>query len=89
MFTLLVILYVNKLWKLQQKVVYCLSNACRAWYLRVNNEFIELGAKVSKYDKAFYIWTWKCIVQGIVLLHVDDIVWVRSKSFTLMLIMSN
>ena len=81
MFKLLVILYINKLWKLQ-KVIYGLSNASGAWYLRVNDEFIKLGVAVSEYDKRFYIRTQNSILQGIILVHVDNFVWAGSKSFT-------
>ena len=70
----------NNIWKLQ-KVIYGLCDAPRAWYIRVNDEFIKLGAKVSKYDKAFYIWTQNNILHGIMIVHVDDFIWAGSKFF--------
>ena len=41
-------------WKLK-KVVYGLSDASRAWYLRVVNELSELGGRVSTSDKALFL----------------------------------
>ena len=42
-------------WKLN-KVVYGLSDASRAWYLRVVNELSKLGERVSISDKALFLW---------------------------------
>ena len=70
----------NKLWMLQ-KVVYGLCDASRAWYLRVNDEFKKLGGKVSKYDKAFYIWIHDNQLVGIMVIHVDDFIWAGNENF--------
>ena len=39
----------NKVWKLQ-KCVYGLADACRYWYLPVEEELLKLGAKISSID---------------------------------------
>ena len=70
----------DKLWKLQM-VIYCLWDASRAWYLWVNEKFQKLGAKVSKYDKAFYIWIQNNKLVGIIVVHVVDFIWAGSKEF--------
>ena len=61
--------------------IYGLCDASRAWYLRVNGEFQKLGATVSKYDKAFYIWIKSNKITGIIVVHADDFTWAASKEF--------
>ena len=46
--------FVGKLWRLK-KTVYGLSDAARAWYLRVKSELISLGVKVSTYDSSVHL----------------------------------
>ena len=70
----------GKLWRLK-KVVYGLSDASRVWYLRVFGELKKLGASVSKYDRAVFIWKNGNTVEGILAAHVDDFLWVGSDEF--------
>ena len=70
----------GKLWRLK-KVVYGLSDASRIWYMRVVDELSNLGVKLSKYDKALFLWQMKGQVDGILLVHVDDFLWAGSEMF--------
>ena len=69
----------GKLWKLR-KAVYGLSDASRVWYLRVVDELKRLGASVSAYDKAFFIWN-DGTLQGLIAVHVDDFIWCGTSKF--------
>ena len=64
-----------------QMVIYCLWDASRVLYLWVNDKFQKLGAKVSKYDKAFYVWIQNNKLIGIIVVHVVDSIWAGSKEF--------
>ena len=70
----------GKLWKLK-KAVYGLSDASRVWYLRVVDELKNLGVKISKYDKALFIWKQNESVEGFMSVHVDDFFWCGSMDF--------
>ena len=70
----------GKLWKLR-KVVYGLSDASRVWYLRVAEELSKLGAKVSSYDRAVFIMKDETKLHGLIIVHVDDFLWVGSEEF--------
>ena len=63
----------SNLWKLK-KCAYGLADAPRRWYLRLREELINSGTSPSKYDNGIFIFK-RPDVQGIVLLHVDDIMW--------------
>ena len=56
----------GQLWKLR-KTVYGLCDAARHWYLRVKEQLLSLGAKVSSLDKAFS-WSNNGSIEGIVCL---------------------
>ena len=43
------------IWKLK-RCIYGLADAPRAWYDKVVQEFISLGAKKSLYDEAVFLW---------------------------------
>ena len=61
----------TKLWRLN-KTVYGLNDASRTWYLRVRDEFIATGARVSKFDEAIFFWHSENKLQGVLCSHVDD-----------------
>ena len=63
----------NKLWKLL-KCVYGLADASRFWYLRVKEELLNLNAKISNVDPSCFYWTENNILIGILLCHVDDMI---------------
>ena len=70
----------GKLWKLR-KTVYGLSDAARAWYLRVKDELNSLGVKTSKYDSAMFSWHHGGHLQGILCVYVDDFLWAGTDEF--------
>ena len=45
----------DQVWKLK-RCIYGLNDAPRAWYDRVRRELVKLGAQVSKYDSAMFVW---------------------------------
>jgi hypothetical protein len=65
----------GKIWRLK-RCIYGLCDAPRSWYKRVKHELVDtLGGKVSKFDKAFFIWhDTDGKLRGIIALHVDDFV---------------
>ena len=56
------------------KVVYGLSDASRAWYLRVVDELSRLGGRVSTSDKALFLWHQNNRLIGMLIVHADDFV---------------
>ena len=64
----------NKVWKLQ-KCVYGLGDASRYWYLRVKEELINLSGNVSSTDPGIFCWKEYNELIGILICHVDDIVY--------------
>merc|ERR1712055_85918 len=69
-----------RLWKLK-KTVYGLCDAARAWYLRVKDELLKLGVKMSSYDCALFYWIVNGKLQGIIGLYVDDFIWAGTDEF--------
>ena len=63
------------------KTVYGLNDASRTWYLRIRDEFIASGTRVSKFDEAIFFWHSKNKLQGVVCSHVDDFFWGGSVQF--------
>ena len=61
----------NVIWKLK-RCIYSLNDAPRAWYNRVHDEFIRLGARLSQYDSALFLSLKKGQLDGILASHVDD-----------------
>ena len=72
--------YEGKIWRLK-KTVYGLNDAARAWYLRVKEELINLGAQVCMYDSALFTWKVNGMVEGIITVYVDDFLWAGTKKF--------
>ena len=66
-------------WKLR-KVVYGLADASRSWYLKVKEVLTQLGMQVSKFDPAVFIFA-KSKLEGLIMVHVDDILYFGEKSF--------
>ena len=69
----------RQLWKLK-KVVYGLCDASRNWYLRVVEVLKNLGMKISRYDGAIFTFG-KDELEGVMMIHVDDILFFGSKRF--------
>ena len=64
----------NKVWKLQ-KCAYGLGDASRYWYLRVKEELINVGGNVSSIDPGIFYGKENNELIGILVCHVDDIVY--------------
>ena len=69
----------NTLWKLN-KVVYGLCDASRNWYLRVLEVLNQLQVKETSLDKSVFVYRTQEI-EGIILIHVDDILYFGSERF--------
>ena len=69
------------LWKLR-KVVYGLNDASRSWYLKVSQVLKELKMKSTKFDKAVFVPSGGNL-EGIIVIHVDDLMFFGSDSFLL------
>ena len=70
----------GRLWKLK-KAVYGLCDAARHWYLRVKDQLLKLGAKISSLDPALFYWRNGDIVDGIICIYVDDFLWAGTANF--------
>ena len=69
------------LWKLK-KCVYGLKDASRAWFLRVYKVLVEdLKMQNIMLDEAVFVWKPGDRVEGLVCLHVDDLIWVGTDNF--------
>ena len=64
----------GKLWKLS-RCVYGIDDSSRYWYFRLKEELIKLGCKCSKLDPAVFTLHQSSELQGILIIHVDDILW--------------
>ena len=70
----------NKLWKLK-RCLYGLNDAPRAWYTRVRDVFLKLGAVASIYDPALFMWHKNDQLIGILVCHVDDFTYCGTNQF--------
>ena len=70
----------NKVWRLK-KCVYGLADASRYWYLRVKDVSINLGATVCSVDQGMFLWFNGNILYGILVCHVDDMIWGSTAEF--------
>ena len=56
------------------KCVYGLCDAPRAWWLSFTRTLLDLGMKQSELDPCVYYWYHDEGLEGIIALHVDDMV---------------
>lgn len=56
------------------KTVYGLADAPRAWWFSFSNTLRQLGMKQSELDPCVFFWFHEQELQGIIVLHVDDMV---------------
>ena len=68
------------LWKLR-KVIYGLRDASRSWYLRVAEVLTSLGMEKLNCDGAVFYSTSKGGLDGVILVHVDDLLYFGSSEF--------
>ncbi|XP_078490921.1 uncharacterized protein LOC144747058 [Ciona intestinalis] len=72
-------------WKLR-KCVYGLVDASRLWYERVRRFMIDAGAKPSSGDQAMFIYHINNVLQGMMCVYVDDILWIGNDQFKTLVI---
>ena len=70
----------GNLWKLK-KVVYGLKDGSRNWYFTLKSFLLNLGCSISKCDPAVFYLRQDTSVIGILLLHVDDVIWCGTDEF--------
>ena len=70
----------GKLWKLE-RCVYGLNDASRNWYFRLKDELESFGCKCSKLDPGLFIYHSNSELCGIMMIHVDDILWAGVDKF--------
>ena len=64
------------------KPLYGLADSCRNWYFTLRNALIDLGFVCSQEDKAlFYMRTDDLVLDGILIIHVDDILFSGNGKF--------
>ena len=68
------------LWRLN-KCVYGLGDASRAFYLKLDNELTQLKAQQSTLDQGLYFYFENELLAGILVAHVDDILYGGNDSF--------
>ena len=72
----------RSIWKML-KCPYGLVDAGRLWYLRLKSVLIQLGLTICKYDHALFMWFDQKQLSGILVCHVDDIVFGGNRVFHL------
>ena len=60
---------------------YGLADAGRHWYMRLRKELIEAGMIISKYDQALFRWYLDGKLCGLLVCHVDDILFGGQEQF--------
>ena len=72
---------IGLIWRLR-KTAYGLCDAAREWHISLVKELVSLGCKQSELDKAaFRYYDDSNVLQGIVLIHVDDIICAGGDNF--------
>ena len=61
--------------------MYGLADASWYWYLRVKEELIKSGAKVSSVDPGLFGWKEHYKLVGILACHVDGMIWRGNENF--------
>ena len=69
----------SKIWMLK-KCAYGLADAPRRWYLRIREELINAGATPSRFDNGIFTFMQSGALQGIAILHVDDVMWAGNEA---------
>ena len=70
----------GKIWRLR-KCIYGLNDAPRYWYRKVKEVLLKLGAVVSSYDNALYLWYDNEKLMGMLVSHVDDFAFCGNNKF--------
>ena len=64
-----------------RRCIYGLNDAPRYWYKRVSEVLLKLGAVVSAYDNALYLWFDNDKLMGMLVSHVDDFAFCGNSKF--------
>ena len=75
----------GKLWKLR-RCIYGLNDASRYWYFRIREELLKHGCKCSKLDPSLFTFHENEQLQGILIIHVDDMLWSGEDNFRMKVI---
>ena len=67
-------------WKLK-KPVYGLPDASRQWFLTIKSFLLELGLSQSRGDSCLFIYRKGSVLEGLILVHVDDFLAAGSNAF--------
>jgi transposase InsO family protein len=71
----------DKVWHLK-RCIYGLNDAPRSWYDKVCQVLKELGATISAYDNALFLWhDEKSLLIGLLACHVDDFTFCGNEKF--------
>lgn len=70
----------SRVWKLN-KCIYGLSDASRVWYFSIKDELSKLNMKKSTFDNALFYWINNGTCCGLIVLHVDDLMYGGNESF--------
>ena len=70
----------SKLWKLK-KCVYGINDAGKKWYNELRKCLLALGTQVSQLDQAMFYTHTEEELLGVLLLHVDDTLWIGDETF--------
>ena len=73
-------IYNGRLWRLK-KTVYGLKDAARAWYLRLKEALLEIGADMCNLEGTLFMWYYNNVLEGIVCVYVDDFLWTGTNRF--------
>ena len=61
--------------------MYGLADASRYWYLRVREELLKVGAKISSIDPGPFYWRANNTLTGILACHMDEMIWGGNQYF--------
>ena len=70
----------GRVWRLQ-KSVYGLNDAARAWYQTLKMKLLDLNVDMNSLDQAFFHFTSKSVLHGVMCIHVDDILFAGTTVF--------
>ncbi|CAL4144076.1 unnamed protein product, partial [Meganyctiphanes norvegica] len=70
----------GSLWQLN-KTVYGLCDAAREWYDKVSFELSALGVTKCSVDNSLFFWHVQEVLEGMVVVHVDDFLWCGTDKF--------
>ena len=67
------IVEVDKIWKLK-RCIYGLYDAPREWYNQLSEKLKEFGGTISTYENSLFMWHKDDVLEGIMTIHVDDLI---------------